>query len=90
MMPPTLQHGKKFSEELEREHDIRNLKETITALRTALEKQKADTAEEVSLAVAEAHAQIQSDRRAHRDVVAEFERTVQELRAHLEVHHGKK
>ena len=56
MMPPTLQDGKKFSEELEREHDIRNLKETITALRTALEKQKADTAEEVSLAIAEAQA----------------------------------
>jgi tRNA A37 methylthiotransferase MiaB len=58
MMAPTLQSGKKYSDELEMEHDIRNLKETITALRDALEKQRAGTATEVSLAVAESQAQI--------------------------------
>ena len=31
----------RLSEEIEREHEIRNLKETVSALRDALEKQKA-------------------------------------------------
>ena len=43
----------RFSEELEREHEIRNLKETVAALREALERQKAETAQQVSQAVAE-------------------------------------
>ena len=34
----------RFSEEIEREHEIRNLKETVAALRDALEQQKAGTA----------------------------------------------
>ena len=45
----------RLSEEMEREHEIRNLKETVGALREALEKQKAGTASEVAQAVAEAH-----------------------------------
>ena len=48
----------RFSEEMEREHEIRNLKETVEALREALEKQKAGTAQEVAQAVAEAHTEI--------------------------------
>ena len=34
----------RLSEEMEREHEIRNLKETVGALREALEKQKAGDA----------------------------------------------
>ena len=45
-------HEERLSEEIEREHEIRNLKETVSALRDALEKQKAGTAQEVALAVA--------------------------------------
>ncbi|NBR64300.1 MAG: hypothetical protein EBT77_08375, partial [Verrucomicrobia bacterium] len=48
----------RFTEEMEREHEIRNLKETVGALRDALEKQKAGTASEVAQAVAEAHNEI--------------------------------
>jgi Skp family chaperone for outer membrane proteins len=59
--------------------ESRQMQSGVQALRDELEKERAK------------HAQAQqSDRRSHRDVVAEFERTVQELRAHLEVHHGQK
>ena len=63
----------RLSEEMEREHEIRNLKETVGALREALEKQKAGTASEVAQAVAEAHSEI-------RDLKA----TVTEMRMQLE------
>ena len=48
----------RLSEEIEREHEIRNLKETVSALRDALEKQKAGTAQEVASAIAEAHNEV--------------------------------
>jgi archaellum component FlaC len=63
----------RFSEELEREHEIRNLKETVAALREALERQKAETAQQVSQAVAEAQAEIR-----------ELRATVSEMRMELE------
>ena len=72
-MAPTLQSGKQYSDELEMEHDIRNLKETITALRDALEKQRAGTATEVSLAVAESQAQIR-----------DLQGTISEMRTEIE------
>ena len=52
------EHEERLSEEIEREHEIRNLKETVAALRDALEKQKAGTAQEVASAIAEAHNEI--------------------------------
>ena len=51
----------------------------LQALRDEMEKERAKHAE-----------MQQSDRRSHRDVVAEFERTVQEIREQMETHHGKK
>jgi hypothetical protein len=51
----------------------------VQALRDQMEKERAK------------HAEMQQvDRRSHRDVVAEFERTVQEIRERMETHHGKK
>ena len=63
----------RFSEEMEREHEIRNLKETVEALRDALEKQKAGTATEVAQAVAEAQTEIR-----------DLKGTVSEMRMELE------
>jgi hypothetical protein len=51
----------------------------LQALRDEMEKERAKHAE-----------MQQSDRRSHRDVVAEFERTVQEIRDQMETRHGKK
>jgi hypothetical protein len=51
----------------------------VQALRDQMEKERAKH-----------DAVQQSDRRSHRDVVAEFERTVQEIREQMETHHGKK
>ena len=64
----------RLSEEMEKELEIRNLKETVGALREALEKQKAGTASEVAQAVAEAQTEI-------RDLKA----TVGEMRIELEI-----
>ena len=54
MVPLVAAPESRFSEEIEREHEIRNLKDTVAALRDALEQQKAGTATEVAQAVAEA------------------------------------
>ena len=63
----------RHTEEMEREHEIRNLRETVVALREALEKQKAGTATEVEQAVAGAHGEIR-----------ELKTTVAEMRMQLE------
>ena len=61
-------------DELEREHEIRNLKETVEALREALEKQKAGTAGEVAEAVAEAHTEIRDLKSTISEMRMEIER----------------
>lgn len=63
----------RLSQEMEKELEIRNLKETVAALREALEKQKAGTASEVAQAVAEAHNEIR-----------DLKGTISEMRIELE------
>jgi len=59
--------------------ESRQMQAGVQALRDQMEKERAK------------HAEVQqSDRRSHRDVVAEFERTVQEIREQMETHRGKK
>jgi len=62
------------SEELEREHEIRNLKETVEALREALEKQKAGPAGEVAEAVSESHTEIRDLKSTISEMRMEIER----------------
>ena len=70
----------RLSEEVEREHEIRNLKETVTDVREALEEQKAGTATEVEQAVAEAHGEI----RDLKTMVAEMRMQLEKSRADAE------
>jgi len=63
----------RLSQEMEKELEIRNLKETVAALREALEKQKAGTASEVAQAVADAQTEIR-----------DFKATIGEMRVELE------
>ena len=59
--------------------ESRQMQAGVQALRDQMEKERAK------------HAEVQqSDQRSHRDVVAEFERTVREIREQMETRHGKK
>jgi hypothetical protein len=59
--------------------ESRQMQAGVQALREELERERARHAE------AE-----QTDRRNHRDVVKEFEKTIQEIRGSLEASHAKK